>query len=114
MADDGGRRVLDGADDAGGHGVAAQVELRMDRGDHEIELGEQVVVVVERAVAEDIRLNALEDVEGGQFLVEPVDFLPLALDFLNAEPSGVGRGLAVVGNAHVLKAAFLHGAGHGL
>ena len=47
MADDGGRRVLDGADDAGGHGVAAQVELRMDRDDHEVELRQHVVVVVQ-------------------------------------------------------------------
>ena len=55
----------------------APVEGRVQGGDHPVELGHGLVVDVERPVGPDVDLDALEDVEGLQPLVQGVDLLPL-------------------------------------
>ena len=47
--------------------------------DHPVELGEQLVVVVRRAVGEDVRLGADEDLDALDALVGRGDALDLAL-----------------------------------
>ena len=57
--------------------------------------------VVERAVLEDIRLDALEDANAVEPRVDRVDLGPLALEVIGAQPAGVRRRLAVIGDADV-------------
>ena len=65
MAEHGDMRVLHRADDAAGHRLFVEVEGRVDRGDAVVELGEQIVVEVERAVLEDVDFGAGEEAEVG-------------------------------------------------
>ena len=46
-----------------GHRLALHPQLRVHAGDDDVEPGEQVVVAVERAVLEDVDLDAGEDAE---------------------------------------------------
>ena len=49
----------------------------MHTGDDDVELGEQVVVLVEGPVVEDVDLDAGEDAEGRELLVEAGDDVEL-------------------------------------
>ena len=62
---------------------AVHRQLRVDAGDDDVELGEQVLVLVERAVLEDVDLDAGEDAERRQLLVERGDLVELV-----AQPLG--------------------------
>jgi hypothetical protein len=42
-------------------------------GHHHVEPGEQVLPLVQRAVVQDVDLDAGQDAERGEFLVEPAD-----------------------------------------
>ena len=72
MAEDAHVGVLDGAQNAGGHLFAALLEAGVDAGDDDVHLGEDFVVEVERAVGEDVDLNAGEDADAAFHLL--VDF----------------------------------------
>ena len=50
----------------------------MHAGHHQVELGQQVLVLVQRAVVEDVDLDAGEDPERRQLLVEQRDLDQLA------------------------------------
>jgi len=77
----------------------------VDAANDEIEAAQHVVRVVERAVREDIRLDALEDVEAtAERRVEAVDLSVLLLDLLDRETAGVMRRLRVIGDTDVLVA----------
>ena len=78
----------------------------VQRRDHPVELGEIVVVDVERAVGADVRLDPLHHPERLQARVELVDLLPLRL-----EPA-VAQVVRVVGDAEELVAAALRREGH--
>ena len=60
MTDDRDVRILARADDPRGHRLARDVERIVDARDHDVELGEHVVVVIERTVALDIDLGGTE------------------------------------------------------
>ena len=63
----------------------------MHRGDHHVELREQLVGQVEAAVDEDVDLHAGEDPEGSQLLVEHGDGRQLLDQTFGAEPVGHGQ-----------------------
>ena len=84
MTEDVGVRVGHRRDHAVGHRLLAHAELRVHARDHDVELGEQVVVLVEATVFEDVDLDAGEDAERRELVVEPRDHLELL-----AQPLGV-------------------------
>jgi len=55
-----------------GHRLLGHAQLRVHARDHDVELGEEVVVLVERAVLEDVDLDAGEDAERCELGVERV------------------------------------------
>ena len=63
-------RVRDGADHPRGHLRRRHPQLRMHRRDHDVERLQQVLVLVERAVLVDVDLDAGQDAERGQPLVD--------------------------------------------
>jgi hypothetical protein len=56
-----------------------------------VELAEQVVGLVERAVFEDVHLDSGEDAERGQPGVEAADQLELVVQSLLGQPVGHGQ-----------------------
>src|SRR5262249_21948831 len=66
------------------------------RGDDEVEVREELVAEVDRAVGQDVRLRAVEDPEAGHPALESPDLLALCEDASFVEPSGLARGLAVI------------------
>ena len=103
MADAVDVRVVHHAEDPLGR---AAVERGVERGDHPVELGEHVVVDVERAVGPDVRLDPAEHAKRLQARVDLVDLLPLRL-----EPA-VAEVVRVVGEAQEPVAAALRGERH--
>jgi hypothetical protein len=103
MAEDAHIGIFDGAQDAGGHLFAALLKAGVNAGDDDVHLGEDFVVQVERAVGEDVDLDAGEDADAAFHL--PVDFAN-ALDVfegaLLVEAVGHGQVLGVVGDGDVL------------
>ncbi len=64
-------RVRHRRDHPVGHRLLAHAQLRVHAGDDDVELGEQVVVLVEAPVVEDVDLDPGEDAEGRELLVQP-------------------------------------------
>ena len=70
-------RIGQGAEHAAGDLLARLLLAVMDAGDHPIGLGQHVVGQVEPAALEDVDLDAFEDRDAVEPLVELVDFGPL-------------------------------------
>src|SRR4028119_1429678 len=75
-------RVVHRAHDALGHRLLADAEGGVDRSHHEVELGEEAVLVVERAVLEDVHLGAAEEPDLPALLVGPPHARALLLETL--------------------------------
>lgn len=68
---DGGEAIGDSPQQAVGLCLPVHLEPAMDAGDHEIECGQHLVRIVQRAVRQDIGLGPLQDPEVlSEFLVE--------------------------------------------
>ena len=80
--------IGDGPDHPLGHLLAVHAQLGVDAGDDDVEAGEHVVAVVEQAVLEDVDLDAGEDAERREPLVEHGDVGQLLLQPLPAEAVG--------------------------
>ena len=76
---------------------------------------QHVVRIVQRAVGQNVGLDAFEDPEIlAEALVQAVGFPVLLRDLLDRETAGVVRGLGMVGDAEILEAALARGLGHRL
>ena len=65
-------RVGDRGEHPPGHHGALRPQVAVDRADHHVHRGEQLVGLVQGAVGEDVHLDPGEDAEtGGQGLVQP-------------------------------------------
>ena len=69
-------------------GCSLHAQLRVHARDDDVELGEQLVVLVERAVVEDVDLDAGEDAERRELLVELVDDVELLAQPLGGRARG--------------------------
>ena len=70
-------RVRDRVDHAARHRVLVHPQLRVHARDDDVDTGEHVVVVVERAVVEDVDLDSGEDPERCQLFVQRGDDVEL-------------------------------------
>ena len=122
VGEDGEVGVVHGLEDAPGLVGAAEVELAVHPGDHQVELAQDLIRQVQAAVREDVHLDALEDPEGhpfagralaGQALVQAVDGRHLLQEPPAVQPMGHGQALGVVGDGQVV-APPLAGGGHHL
>ena len=102
VAEDVGVGALDGRHHATGHGPGLHGELRVDTGHHDVEPGQQLLLLVESPVLQDVDLDAGEDPERGQLLVESGHDVELLAQSLGIEPVGHGEPGAVVGEGPVL------------
>ena len=93
-------------------GPAGIRRLGVHAGDHDIELAEQVVPLVERAVLEDVDLDAGQDAERGELGVQPADELELRAQQLGGQPGGHGQPRRVVGERDPLVADIAGRLGH--
>src|SRR5690606_10284561 len=81
--------------------------------DHEVELRQVLIRQVEAAVAQDVHLHALEDLDAFDLAAHGIDLLPLPFEALGGHTVRDARGPAVVGDGHVPVAPSLAGARHG-
>ncbi len=95
-------------------GLPFHPQLGVDAGDDDVELRQDLVVVVERAVLEDVDLDAGEDAERRHLLVEDGDVGELLLQPLPAQPVGDRQPGRVIGEHHVFVAETSRGARHRL
>jgi hypothetical protein len=84
VAEDADVRILDGAQDAFGRLFAGLFEVGVNAGDDDVHLREDIVGKIERAVFEDVYLDAGEDADAAfEFLLDfadAADVLEGALD----------------------------------
>ena len=105
-------RARHGEHHALGHGLALHPQLGVDAGHDDVESGEQVVVAVERAVFEDVDLDAGEDPERREVGVQPVEHVELLQKSLAREAVRDRQAGRVVGQHHVLVSELDRGASH--
>jgi hypothetical protein len=95
-------RVPHRGDHAPGHLRRLHAQLGVHAGDHHVEPVQELLLLVEAPVEEDVDLDAAEDPEGRQLLVQAGDDLELRPQTLWGEAVGHGEPGAVVGEHHVL------------
>jgi len=78
--------VQEGAADALGLAGLVQLEALVHGADHHVELVEDGVGPVERAVLQDVHLAAAQDADLGHLLLHLRDLVPLALEAVDVEP----------------------------
>ena len=105
MADRVDPRVLDRRDHALGHLRGGHAERRVHRADDPVQPRQQVVVVVRRAVGQDVRLGAGEDLDALDARVGLGDALDLALELVGRDVVAEAVRRRVVGDRDVLIAA---------
>ena len=99
-------------DHALGHGVTFHRQLRVHRGDDDVESCQQIVGQVEAAVLQDVDLHAGEDAERRELLVERGDLDQLVGEACGIQSVGDGQPGRVVGHHEVLMTQRPRGAGH--
>ena len=82
MADDREVGIVHRGEHPRGHLLPAQAEAAVDRPDDEVEAGEHRVVVVQRAVGQDVGLDPLEHPDAEPLGVDGVDLVRLAQQIL--------------------------------
>ena len=105
MAEDPHVGILDGAQHAGGHLLAALVEAGMDTGDHDIHLRQHFVVKIEGAVGKNVDLDAGEDADAALHRGRLRGCARGARGPASRRGLGHGQILRVVGDGDVLQAA---------
>src|SRR5712691_8215750 len=92
MRDDLRVGVFDGGQHALGHGGAVEIEVRVDRADHHIELRKDFVGIIQRPFLQDVHFRPGEYTNPQILLVSGVDFLDVRRHALFIEPIGYGDG----------------------
>src|SRR5829696_2597277 len=91
---DGGVRLPNGAQDALGLCLLVETKAAVNARDDEVEAVQNLVRIVERAILQDVGLNALEDPKAAAIAgVQGVRFGVLSLQVLELQPSGVAGAL---------------------
>ena len=107
-------RTLERAQDAVGHLRLILREVRVHRGDDDVELGEAVVGEVEPAVGEDVAFDAGEQRQALEASVQRAHAGGVLERAPLVEAVGHGQRLAVIGDGDVLVSQPVRGRGHRL
>jgi hypothetical protein len=91
VPEDVGVRVRDRGQHPLGHRRGVRAQVGVHAGDDDVQPPEQLVGLVEAAVDVDVALDAGEDPEGGELLVERGDDVELSLQPLGGQPVGDGQ-----------------------
>ena len=70
-------RIGDRGDHAAGHLRGGHPQFGMHAGDHDVQPGEQVVALIERAVIQDVDLDASQDAERRELGIQPAQEVEL-------------------------------------
>ncbi len=84
----------------------------MHAGHDDVELGQKILVLVQRPVLEDVDLNAAQDAERRQLFVQLLDDVELRPQPLGVEAVGNGQPRAVIGQGPVGVAQLPRRLGH--
>ncbi len=105
-------RVLERLQDALGLALARELKIAVHRPHHQIQVREHAVGQIERAVGEDIHLDAFEHPDSGQFGVEPIDFVDLQFQAPRIEAVRQAQPARMLGDRQVAQAARAGGKRH--
>ena len=105
VPEDVNERVLDRGNEAPRGRLRVLAEGGVRRGDDDIQLGEEIVVVVEPAVGEDVHLRAGEDGDAAGRTVGLAHGLDVLAETLRREPVGLHAGPGVIGHRDGVEAA---------
>jgi hypothetical protein len=83
----------------------------VDARDHDVELLEDRVGIVERPVAQDVALGTAQDADGDA-LLDAGDLVPLAAEAIDVEAPRIGRARGVIGDRQVAQPQALGGSSH--
>ena len=108
-ADDPPRRVRDDIDvgvvdrlqESPGDGGAVAAQTGVERGDHDVQFGEDGIGQIERTIATNLHLGRFEEPERREFGVQAVDLHPLRADPLLVEAVGDGQAVGMVADAEI-------------
>src|SRR4051794_26580076 len=107
MSQNRGVWVLHRLDDSVRLLLAVHAEPAVDAGDDEVEARQDLVGIVERAVAKNVGLDPFEDVElAAVTLVQPVDGLLLSGHFVDLKAAGIVSCLGMIGEPEISVAAL--------
>ena len=84
-----------------GHCRAVHLEARVDRRDHVIKSGQQLLVVIQTAVGENVRLHALEHTKVRGLGIERIDLVVLFEHCFSQHAGRVEGRLRMVRNAEI-------------
>src|SRR4030042_5304424 len=84
----------------------------MNGSDDEVEFLEDGPLIVQGSIGEDVRFNSFENVEPLHFLIQLIYFLPLLLEFLQGQASGITGPLTVVSKAEIRESHLFRCPGH--
>src|SRR6266851_1087358 len=96
--------VFDGGQHALGHGGAVEIEVRVDRADHHIELRKDFVGIIQRPFLQDVRFRPGEYTNPQILLVSGVDFLDVRRHPFFVQSIRHGDGFRMVGDGNVVVA----------
>ena len=92
--------------------LARQIEIGMDGGHDDIELGQACIRQVKAAVLEDVDLNPFENGKTVQLRVHAIDLAALPAEPRRVKAMRHGNATAVIGQRNVFIAARLRRLGH--
>ncbi len=103
MAEDRRVRIAQRTADALSLLMLGKIEVGVDGSNNKVERCQDFVWVVERAIGQNVALDAMQDADAKSALVERLDGGTLLGDAFDAEASSIGCALAVVADGDVLE-----------
>ncbi len=97
-------RIAGRGDQSGGHLLASLAEAAVDRGNHQIQLGQDLIGKVQRSIGANLQLDPVEQAGTVAPPVDRSNELPLLGQSLGVEAVGHTERLGVVGEHKVLVA----------
>ena len=107
-----GMRVADRGDHPRRHRHRRHPQLGVHAGDHHVQPPEKLVRLIQRAVLEDVDLDAGQDPERRQGRVQLPDQLELGTEPVSGQPAGHGEPGRMVGERHPFVAQVARGQRH--
>ena len=92
--------------------ASEQIENGMDGSDHKVELRQNFVLKIERAIAQDVAFDSGEDAEAIELLLSSPIAATCSCNRIEIEPVRLNRAAAVIGDAEILQPELLRRVRH--